>query len=131
MNGRRTVAVGAGLAALAVVSGAFGAHGLRDLLEPRMLEVWETAVRYHVYHALGLVLVGLFARQSEERGASPDASALVAAARFLLAGMALFSGSLYLLALSGQRWLGAITPLGGLALVAGWLAFARAAIRAR
>lgn len=129
MNGRRIVALGAALAGIAVVLGAFGAHGLRSWLGPQLLDTWEIGVRYHLAHALGLVLVGLFAIQSEERGPSRDAGALVTVARLFLLGIALFSGSLYLLALTGVRMLGAITPLGGLAFIAGWFALARAALR--
>lgn len=104
--GMRTAAV---TGAAAVALGAFGAHGLKQIItDPHLLEVWETGARYHLIHAVVLlVLAG--------RGGSPWPS------RLLLAGITLFSGSLYLMTLSGQRWLGAVTPLGGLCFIAGWL----------
>lgn len=109
-----------GLAAVAL--GAFGAHALRDRLTPDLLSVWKTANEYHFYHALALVLIGLLAR-----GARPPT--LDAAAWCMLGGTLLFSGSLYLLALSGVRWLGAITPLGGVLFLLGWACLAWAAWR--
>lgn len=112
------------LAALAVVTGAFAAHGLRDRIDERLLEVFLTGAQYHFYHALGLCLVGLAAGQL-------GASRLLGASGWLMvAGIVLFSGSLYLLALTGVRWLGAITPLGGAAFIAAWLCLALAAWRA-
>ena len=103
---------------LAVVLGAFGAHTLKGRIEPELLTVFDTGVRYHMYHALALLAVAR-ARLSGVR--------LQAAAGWLfLAGMALFSGSLYVLSLTGVRWLGAITPLGGLAFILGWLCLALA-----
>jgi uncharacterized membrane protein YgdD (TMEM256/DUF423 family) len=114
----RTFALlGALLACLAVGAGAFGAHGLRGRLAPELLEVFETAARYQMYHALAL----LAAAWVGERW--PGASAQVAGWLFLL-GIVLFCGSLYLLSLTGVRWLGAVTPLGGAAFLAGWLALA-------
>ena len=110
---RTFVALGAVLAGLAVAAGAFGAHGLRDRLAPDMLAVFETAARYQMYHALGLVAVAWVTTRW------PDASAGLAGWLFV-AGIVLFSGSLYVLALSGVRWLGAITPFGGLCFLAGW-----------
>ena len=112
--------IGAVSALLAVAAGAFGAHALRDRLAESLLDVFETGARYHMYHALALVAVGL-ALQRVTDGAS---TWLVAAGWLFLAGTALFSGSLYLLALTGTRWLGAITPLGGVAFIAGWAALA-------
>ena len=108
--------------ALAVICGAFGAHGLRDRLTPELLAVWETAARYQVYHSLALFAVDLMPLTL--RRASP---AIQAAGWLFLAGMVLFCGSLYALALSGRRWLGAITPLGGLAWILAWLVLAYAA----
>lgn len=125
MSPRRAIALGAALGALAVVLGAFGAHGLRDRVTPEMLQVYETAVRYHFYHAFALVLVGLFAstRTADAgRGGSR-------AACFFLAGILVFSGSLYLMVATGWRWLGAVTPFGGIALIVGWVLFAIAAVR--
>jgi len=114
--------VGALSACLAVGAGAFGAHALRARLAADLLDVFETGVRYQMYHALGLLAVAwAIARW-------PGSAAPIAGWLFV-AGTVLFSGSLYLLALTGQRWLGAITPLGGLAFLAGWLALARAAWR--
>ena len=119
---RTFVALGALSAGLAVAAGAFGAHALRARLTPEYLAVFETGARYQMYHALGLVLVGLLA--------SRIPGGLLAAGGWLfVAGTVLFSGSLYVLALSGVRWLGAITPLGGVAFLAGWTCIALAALR--
>jgi uncharacterized membrane protein YgdD (TMEM256/DUF423 family) len=90
-----------------------------------MLAVYQTGVEYHFYHALALVLLGLFVAQGAP--ADPPATARAAAWCFV-AGVAIFSGSLYLMTLTGARWLGAITPIGGLSFVAGWLLFAWAAV---
>jgi uncharacterized membrane protein YgdD (TMEM256/DUF423 family) len=108
---------GAALSFLAVALGAFGAHALRDRLAPDLLAAYETGVRYHFYHALGLFAVAY-------ASARWPGAATMAAGWLLIGGILLFSGSLYLLALTGVRWLGAITPLGGLALLAGWAALA-------
>lgn len=98
---------------MAVACGAFGAHGLRDRVEPRMLEIFETGSRYQMYHALALLAVAwLSARQG--------GSAIQAAGWCFALGACVFSGSLYLLVLLDQRWLGAITPIGGVGLLAGW-----------
>ena len=104
------VRVGAVLGALGVAFGAFGAHALKTrITDAHLLEVWDTAARYHLIHAVALVALG----------------GLVGAPRFTgwawVVGIALFSGSLYLMTLTGQRWLGAVTPLGGVAFIAGWL----------
>lgn len=106
---------------LAVIAGAFGAHGLRGQVEVYLLEVFRTAVSYQMYHALALVLVTLLAGQGWPR------KRLAWAAAFYLAGILLFSGSLYLLVLSGQHWLGPVTPMGGLCFMAGWGMLAAAA----
>lgn len=99
---------------LAVSLGAFAAHGLRERIEAGLLATFQTGVQYHMYHALALFGIGVL-------GLSFPGSALVRNSGLLmLAGMVLFSGSLYVLALSGIRWLGAITPLGGVAFLAGW-----------
>ena len=114
---------GAVLCGLGVLLGAFGAHGLRDRLATDMLAVYETGVRYHLTHALGLLAVAW--------ATSRWPNAWIASAGWLfVAGIALFSGSLYLLAITGTRWLGAITPLGGLCFLAGWTALAVGALRA-
>ncbi len=108
---RTALLVGAS-GASAVLFGAFGAHALQKVLEPRSLELWHTAVNYHVWHALALALaVGLGAGSSRR----------VAIVCFAL-GIVLFSGSLYALALGAPRWTGIITPFGGLAFIAGWMA---------
>ena len=105
--------LGALLAGLAVALGAFGAHGLRARVTPDLLAVFETGVRYQMYHALALLGLSLaWTRWST--------SHLTAAGYLFLAGIVLFSGSLYLLTLTGTRWWGAVTPLGGLAFLAGW-----------
>ncbi|MEK7294282.1 MAG: DUF423 domain-containing protein [Nitrospirota bacterium] len=109
--------LGAGFAFLAVAFGAFGAHSLKTILTPDMLAVFETGVRYQMYHALALLAVGWAVQQY------PQASFHIAGWLFV-AGILLFSGSLYMLALSGVRWLGAMTPLGGVLFLAGWAVFA-------
>jgi uncharacterized membrane protein YgdD (TMEM256/DUF423 family) len=114
---RTFAALGAVSAFLAVAAGAFGAHGLRQRLSADMLAVFEIAVRYQMYHALALLAVSW----AQTRWPGP---ALQLSGYAFVAGTILFSGSLYLLSLTGARWLGAITPLGGLAFLVGWLAFA-------
>lgn len=110
------IAIGSLLAASAVAAGAFGAHMLKAVLDPSMLAAFETAARYQMYHALGIIAVGL-------AGQVCEAPRVTVAAWFLLAGVLLFCGSLYGVALLGLRWLGAITPLGGLAFILGWSLF--------
>jgi uncharacterized membrane protein YgdD (TMEM256/DUF423 family) len=119
---RRAAFVAAGvLGALAVAAGAFGAHALEGRLSPRMAEVWSTAARYHMWHALALLGVA---------AAPLWPGRLAAAAAFAwIAGVVLFSGSLYLLAITGVGTLGAVTPFGGVALIAGWVLLALAAVR--
>ena len=112
--------VGSVAAFLAVALGAFGAHGLRTRLSPEMLAVFETGVRYHMYHALALIATALVAGRT-------GGWLIVAAGWFFTAGIVLFSGSLYLLALTSVTILGAITPLGGLAFLIGWACLAIAA----
>jgi uncharacterized membrane protein YgdD (TMEM256/DUF423 family) len=109
----RIFAVGSVLAGFGVVFGAFGAHALRASLSPKMLDTFETGVRYQMYHGLGLLALAWAISHWPERR-------LVPAAWLLLAGTVVFSGSLYLLVLTGARWFGAITPIGGVALIAGW-----------
>ena len=115
-------ALGAVLAGTGVAAGAFAAHGLRERLTPDLLAVFETGARYQMYHALALLGVAW----AYVRWPGP---LTVAAGCCFVAGIAIFSGSLYLLAVSGVRWLGAITPLGGLAFLLGWLLLALAALR--
>jgi uncharacterized membrane protein YgdD (TMEM256/DUF423 family) len=109
-------------AALGVAAGAFGAHGLKAMLSPDMLDVYETAVRYQMYHAFGLIAAGW--------ASAPTFNIRSRAAGWcFVAGTVFFSGSLYGLSLSGLRWLGAITPLGGVAFIAGWLLLAFSFVR--
>jgi uncharacterized membrane protein YgdD (TMEM256/DUF423 family) len=122
------LALGAISATIAVSAGAFGAHALRARLDARALEIWETAARYQMYHALALVLVALLI---ERAGAGPRGTWLRVAGWAFVAGTLLFSGSLYALALTGVTKLGAITPLGGVAFIAGWVALVVSASRQR
>lgn len=112
--------VGAFFAGLGVALGAFGAHGLRNILDAAALGWWRTAVDYLMWHAVGLLALGA---AGVPRSVWP--------ARLLALGTLIFSGSLFGMALSGARWLGMVTPLGGLCMIAGWLLFAWACIRAR
>ncbi len=104
-------------AALVVLLGAFGAHALKARLSAEMLAVYQTGVHYHLFHALGLVAVGLVATQI------PASAYLRWSGWLMLAGIVLFSGSLYVLSVSGLRWLGMITPFGGVAFIAAWIVF--------
>lgn len=115
--------LGCGFGFLAVAAGAFGAHALRHRLPADLLAVFETAARYQMYHALALLAVAWATFQW------PASSAGLAGWLFS-AGIVIFSGSLYLLALTGTRWLGAITPVGGLAFLLGWIVLGWAALRA-
>ena len=110
-------ATGAIAAGLAVILGAFAAHGLESRVEPRMLTNFETGARYQMYHALALLAVGWAAHRFSHPAVDIAGWAFVA-------GIILFSGSLYVMALTGARWLGAVTPLGGLAFILGWVALA-------
>jgi uncharacterized membrane protein YgdD (TMEM256/DUF423 family) len=107
-----------------VALGAFGAHVLKSSLTPSSLAIYETGVRYHLVHGLAVFVAAWLAGEDRTR------SARLAGLLFIV-GILLFSGSLYVLAVSGVRWLGAITPLGGLAFLAGWLCLAWATIAAR
>jgi uncharacterized membrane protein YgdD (TMEM256/DUF423 family) len=115
-------AVGAVAAGLAVALGAFGAHGLKSRVAPEMLAVFETGVRYHMYHALALLAVGWAATRW-------PSSSIGAAGWLFVAGILVFSGSLYAMTFTGARWLGAITPLGGLCFILGWVLLAWGAWR--
>jgi uncharacterized membrane protein YgdD (TMEM256/DUF423 family) len=119
-------ATGALLMALGVGCGAFGAHALKARLDPGMLDVYHTAVQYHLLHGLGILLVSLLLRSGVVTIAGGNRVAWL-----LFAGVVLFSGSLYALALSGVRVLGAVTPLGGLAFIAGWLLLVVEALRTK
>ena len=115
-------AFGSGFALIAVITGAFAAHALKTRLSPDMFQVFEVAVRYQMYHALGLIAVAW--------ATSQWSSQLIAASGWLfVAGIVIFSGSLYILSLTGVRWLGAITPIGGVAFIIGWGCLLWAAIR--
>jgi uncharacterized membrane protein YgdD (TMEM256/DUF423 family) len=103
---------------LAVALGAFGAHALKAKLAPDLMAVYQTAVQYHFYHTLALFGVAVLLLNFPQQGV------LVASAICFVVGLVVFSGSLYALAFSGVRWLGAITPLGGLAFMGGWLLLA-------
>ncbi|HMN29213.1 MAG TPA: DUF423 domain-containing protein [Caldilineaceae bacterium] len=111
------------LAGLAVALGAFGAHALEERLTPQLLQTFEIGVRYHFYHALGLIAVVYAVSRW------PGSNLPVVAGWLFVAGIVIFSGSLYLLALTGVRWLGAITPIGGVAFLVGWACLALAAWR--
>ena len=115
-------ALGSGFGLIAVITGAFAAHTLKSKLSPDMFQVFEVAVRYQMYHALGLIAVAW--------AASQWSSQLIAVSGWLfVAGIVIFSGSLYILSLTGVRWLGAITPIGGVAFIIGWGCLLWAAIR--
>jgi uncharacterized membrane protein YgdD (TMEM256/DUF423 family) len=109
------------LAGLAVVLGAFGAHKLKGRIDPELLVTFEIGVRYQMYHALALLAMA--------RTRLAGARLQLASGWLFLAGIGLFSGSLYVLTLTGERWLGAITPLGGLAFIVGWICLALAGWR--
>ena len=121
---RLLLASGGAAALLAVALGAFAAHTLKARLSPEMLAVWHTGIEYHVLHALGLLAAGIVAIQL------PGSALLRWSGWLMLAGIVLFSGSLYLLALSGERWLGAVTPVGGVLFLAAWALFVAAVIKA-
>lgn len=112
---RWPVVLGALFALVAVMTGAFAAHGLRGEISSRGLEVFQTAVTYQMYHGLTLILVGLLS------GAGLSARLLSVGAGFFTAGIVLFSGSLYLLVLTQMSWPGPITPIGGVCFLVGWV----------
>ena len=141
--GGRIILFGAVCAGLAVGIGAFGAHLLEDRISAEMLTNFETGARYHFYHSLGMLAVGILALVKGGRAAAgaavvdpteavprdPSLNRLRWSAAAMLTGIVLFSGSLYTMALTGETWLGAVTPLGGLALIAGWAALAWGVLR--
>ncbi|MEO9137219.1 MAG: DUF423 domain-containing protein [Casimicrobiaceae bacterium] len=118
MTPRLAIVAAALLMAAAVALGAFGSHALKARVAPEMLAVWHTGVTYHAWHGLGLLLLGVLMLHGS------DAAALRYAAWLFIAGIVLFSGSLYLLALGAPSSIGLATPLGGLAFIAGWIALA-------
>lgn len=121
---RRCLVAGSVLLFLAVALGAFGAHGLEGLVSAQRLASYRTGVLYHFLHALGLVLIGVIGQVTRE------SAALRWSARLMLAGIAVFAGSIYLMTAGAPRWLGAITPIGGLSFMAAWLLLARHAVGA-
>jgi len=116
------LAIASALGGISVILGAFATHGLKDKLSERALEIWETGTKYQMYHALALILVALLLSRL-----STESTALVVAGYAFIVGTLIFSGSLYALSLSGIKWLGAITPLGGVAFIIGWSCLAVAA----
>jgi uncharacterized membrane protein YgdD (TMEM256/DUF423 family) len=122
MSANQWISAGALWAAIGVALGAFGAHGLEGKVDARALQWWGTGVQYHLWHALGVVAAGLFA-SARNVPAWPAA--------LLLAGSAIFSGTLYAMTLGGPRMLGMVTPIGGLLMIAGWTALAWQAWRGR
>jgi len=123
MTARLCVLASAVALAAAVALGAFGAHAVKTRLAPDSFAVYQTAVQYHFWHALGLLGVSILMAQW------PTAQGLAWAAWLLIAGLLLFCGSLYALALTGAPWLGALTPIGGAAFIAAWLILAWVALR--
>jgi len=121
MSARIAILVGSAAMFVAVALGAFGAHALRARLTPDMTAVWQTAVQYHAWHALAILAVGMLLLQW------PGQRAVEIAGWLFVAGIVLFSGSLYAMALTGVRGLGAVTPFGGVAFLAGWAALVWAA----
>ncbi|MFC5623235.1 DUF423 domain-containing protein [Algoriphagus winogradskyi] len=116
MTGKQIIQTGAIFGMLAVGIGAFGAHGLKEILaETGRTETFETAVKYHFYHSLAIFLIGILAL------VKPEWKKLSLAAVLMAVGILIFSGSLYVLSLTGITWLGAITPLGGVAFIGGWI----------
>ncbi len=118
MKPRTLLITGSVFMALAVAFGAFGAHMVQDRLTPERFDVYQTAVQYHFYHSLGLLIVGTLSLWMKE------SKWLQRSGIFLTAGILIFSGSLYLLTLTDTGWLGMITPIGGFAFILGWLFFA-------
>jgi uncharacterized membrane protein YgdD (TMEM256/DUF423 family) len=112
-SSRRLIVIGCILAGIGVAAGAFGAHMLKTMLEPPMLAAYDTATRYQMYHAFGMILAGMAARLFGD-------PRLATAGWIFTAGMVMFCGSLYGIALAGLKWMGPITPLGGLTFIIGW-----------
>ena len=117
------LAIAAAFGGISVILGAFASHALKDRLSERALEIWETGTKYQMYHALALILVSLLLNNL-----SNSSTALVISGYAFIAGIILFSGSLYALSLSGVKILGAITPLGGVAFITGWVCLGVAAL---
>jgi uncharacterized membrane protein YgdD (TMEM256/DUF423 family) len=120
---RNFLFLGAMSAFFGVGLGAFGAHGLKTLLTPDMLAIYQTGVQYHLWHALGLIAIAVVRQQA------PCSKLLAWSGGFMFAGILIFSGSLYLLAVLNQRWLGMITPIGGVCFLTAWLLLAIFALK--
>lgn len=108
------IIIGAVLAGISVIAGAFGAHGLKPRISPNYLAIYETAVQYHMFHSLALIVLGLI-------GFYINQHVVYLPGIFILTGIIIFSGSLYCLVLTNLRWFGAITPIGGVSFVVGWI----------
>lgn len=115
------LAIASALGGISVIFGAFASHALKDRLSDRALQIWETGTKYQMYHAIALILIALLITRF------PSSTPLMVSGYAFIAGVILFSGSLYALSLSGIKWLGAITPLGGVAFIIGWACLAVAA----
>ncbi len=124
MKSRSILCLGALILALGVGLGAFGAHALRAMVDTSALAIWHTAVLYQLLHGLGLLLIAALSTQLHPAWQSRSAI-------LMLIGVLIFSGSLYILVLSGEKWLGAITPIGGVAMIVAWLLLAVAALRGK
>lgn len=109
--------LGSVIMALGVMIGAFGAHGLKNIISEEMMEIFSTGVQYHFYHAIGLLIIGITAQYL------PNSSLLYWSGILMVAGITIFSGSLYLLSTMGLRWLGAVTPVGGICFILSWILF--------
>ncbi|MFO7800354.1 DUF423 domain-containing protein [Rhodohalobacter sp.] len=118
MKPKSLLIIGSIFMAFAVAFGAFGAHIVQDMLTPERFEVYKTGVEYHFYHAIGLLLIGVASFHLEK------SAWLIWSSRLIIIGILIFSGSLYILTLTNTGWLGAITPLGGVAFILGWSFFA-------
>lgn len=116
------IEIGAILLTLAVIIGAFGAHGLKSKISPEMLQIYKTGVEYHFYHALGILIIAVI-------GMHLQSNLIMWSGICMFAGIVLFSGSLYVMAVTGVKWLGAVTPIGGLSFVAGWILLFLAAFK--
>ena len=123
MSAKTTAIIGALSMVLAIALGAFAAHGLKTQLSAYSLDVYKTAASYHAWHSIGLILIASYAHNQSKQNQSKPSSFTLSAV-FLIVGIVLFSGSLYLLSITQQTWLGMITPLGGVSFMLGWLAFA-------
>lgn len=130
MQSRHFIALGALNMCVAIAAGAFGAHALKEFLNTDMLAIWQTAAHYHTLHAIGLMVIGILMNQILSQDQHQLKTTWLNRAGIVMCiGIILFSGSLYVLAITGIKILGAITPLGGVALIAAWLAVAYAALK--